>query len=343
MDDFDVPGDELDHQLPDQRDRWGRYVLKSPADGGKVVGMRATKFAGTIQERAALEAWLQRSAVVGMSKSPDLFALVYGKDVKRDKKELDTLVKQAREVAGTGRRANLGTAIHSYAEQLDSRRWTLEDVPPEHRKDVAAYQYRINQSGLIVVPELMERITYVARYNVAGKFDRIFQLPDGSYVIGDLKTGETLDWSEQEIGIQLALYEMGVNTSGIWSKKDLRWSTDIRVREDIAVVMHLPVGSGSCQLKYVDLEQGRRDAELVWEVMKSRKIKARFKDFTHTDDLPGGIDVRVSFLERFARVTTYQEAAQLYTEAVDSGVDPDSLRVLVRIGKQSLKEFSPKA
>lgn len=337
-DQFTVPGEGLfDHELPDNRDKWKRYILKSPSTGHKVVGMRATKLAGTIQERAALEAWLQRSAIVGIAKSPDLLALVHGKDVKRDKAELDKLVKQAKEVAGTGRRANLGTAIHGYAEKVDAGRWTLDDVPAEHRADVTAYRQRITSAGLIAVPELIERITYVERYNVGGKFDRIFKLPNGDYVIGDLKTGDSTDFAEQEIGIQLALYQMGVNTSGVWDKQSLTWSQPVKVREDIAVVMHLPVGSGQCQLKYVDLAQGREDAELCWDVIQSRKIKTRFTHFENVEDLP--VPGPMTWAERFSRVTSREEASALYREAKDSGLAPAVLNTYATIGKKALKNL----
>ena len=59
--------------------------------------------------------------------------------------------------------------------------------------------------------DMIERVTASARYEVAGKLDRIGSLRDGSNVVVDLKTGDSLDFSFPSIAAQLDCYVDGVN------------------------------------------------------------------------------------------------------------------------------------
>jgi hypothetical protein len=281
-----VTGDQ-EFLLPDDRGRWGWYKLKDPKTGAPITAMRATTLAGTMWDRSGLEKWKMRMTAVGLAQSPDLMARVYGKDVKRDRDELNWIVDEAKERAGGSTRSNLGTAMHSYLEYVDGGLWGPEDVPTEFREDVSAYLATMASCGLEADAELIERITYVSDFDVAGKFDRIFRLPDGSYIIGDLKTGDSLDYSAGEFGVQFAIYAHGVNTSGIWSKRTLEWTHPIpRVREDIAVIVHLPVGSGRCTLHYIDIKQGWKEARMSYAVRASRRLKGRTASFSHVSELP---------------------------------------------------------
>lgn len=356
-DQFDTPQQvEFDHDLPDERGRWGWYKLLDPDTMEAMTVRRASSFGKVLGDRTALEKWGERNAVVGMSLRPDLFSLVHGKDIRRDSSELNALVDEAKKVAGSNRSANLGTAIHGYCEQVDCGRWTLNDVPEQHRPDVAAYQKRLSEAGIKPIPQLIERITYVDGLEVAGKFDRIFELPDGSLVIGDLKTG-SVEYSWMEIGIQLALYSRGVNTSGVWDKRKRLWNRNAPVREDIAIVMHLPVGKAECTLYTVDIDQGWRDAELCYEIYNARKVKGRASKFTNASELPseavkevpswcnhtrrvGTISdsARQTWHMRFSKVNSREEASKLYQE-VKNDVSALELSGLVALAKSRLKNL----
>jgi len=366
---FDTPKQEaeFDHDLPDERGRWGWYKLKHPETMDAMTARRASSFGKVIGDRTTLEKWGERMAVLGMASRPDLFSLVHGKEVKRDSKELNALIDEAKKAAGSGTAANLGTALHGYCEQLDCGRWTLDDAPQMHRADVAAYKERMESSGLKAFPDLIERITYVPELKVAGKFDRIVQLPDGSYAIADLKTG-SIEYSIMEIEIQLALYAHGVNTSGIWNKRDRDWDTpSFKVREGVAVIMHLPVGQGVCELSAIDIKRGWENAQLCDKIMKARKPRYEPVVFGHASDLPAEVPsgwiqnsdeaarlidaidslgrgrvkapaVEPSWCDRFAAVQSREQASKLYQEA-KSQVTPSYLAKLVNIAKEALKNL----
>lgn len=338
---FQDPDDIKEIDLPDDRDRWGRYKLKDPVTGDAVIGTRATTFAGVLQERTTLERWSERMTVIGMGRRPDLFALAHGKDVKRDRNELDKLVAQAKEAAGSSERANTGTAVHGYCEKIDGGEWALEDVPPDYRADAAAYSAELKKHGLGTHPHLIERITYVREFEVGGKFDRIYELPDGSYVIGDLKTGSSVKYAWGEIKIQLALYAHGVNTSGIWSKIRKGWDQTTKVREDIAIVAHLPAGEGRCSLYTVDIADGWRDAHTCHAVRQHRKRnKPNMKD-----DLVSGIkdfdsstpEPATSWTERFAGATSRQELSGLYRDAQRLGLPAEDLETFKEVGLETIR------
>lgn len=338
---FDTPKQEaeFDFDLPDERGRYGWYKLKHPETMNAMTARRASSFGKVLGDRTALERWSERMAVLGMASRPDLFSLVHGKDVKRDGKELNALIDEAKKAAGSNRKANLGTAVHGYCEQLDCGRWTLDDVPQTHRADVAAYKERMDGSGLKTFPDLIERITYVPELDVAGKFDRIVQLPDGSHCIADLKTG-TIEYSIMEIEIQLALYAHGVNTSGIWDKRNRMWDgATLKVREDIAVVMHLPVGQAECTLHYIDIERGWRNARLCDAIHKARKERPESVVFENAAELPSEApESEPSWCDRFAAVQSREQASKLYQEAKPQ-VEPSYLAKLVNIGKEALKNL----
>lgn len=348
-DQFDVPDlVEFDFDLPDERGKWGWYKLRHPETMDLMLSKRVSTFGKVIGDRTALEKWGERMAVVGMSHRADLFSLVHGKDVRKDSKELNKLIADAKQAAGSSKAANLGTALHGFAEQVDCGRWTDLDVPAEHRKDIQAYGDAIVRSGLEVYPDLIERITYIPEFDVAGKFDRIFRLPDGSYVIGDLKTG-SIEYSIMEIEIQLALYAQGVNTSGIWSKRDKKWLSPMtyghdfsvpRVRQDIAVIVHLPVGKAECTLHVIDIERGWSNAQLCHQIHQARKEKHASTAFTDASELPKEKSLPDSGMAaRFSSVTSLKEASTLYKEAKGQVSDLE-LKCLVVIAREALKKLA---
>lgn len=362
MTDFDVPGDEVefDHDLPDERGRWGWYKLLDPKTLKPSLTRRASGFGKVLTDRTALERWGERNAVVGMARRPDLFALVAGKEVKKDRKELDELIEDAKKSAGRDVRSNQGTAVHGFAEQVDCGRWTLGDVPEMYREDVAAYQKTMAESGLEVVPQMIERITYTEEVDGAGKFDRLFYIPQtGEYIIGDLKTGDNPQvFGKVDIGVQLSIYARGVNRAGVWDKRTRSWDTRdpkdpgkrIRVREDFAVVMHLPLGAGQCQLFFVDLRQGWVDAKMSKVVFDSRKTKREFIPFTTVESMQPedrqassgdleGPSVFTAYKRLFQDVTDPAEALALYNMAKRS-LSVSQLDLLVQIGREAIRSGS---
>jgi hypothetical protein len=328
-------------------DRWNRYVLVDPFTGTKHPWTRATTFASAIRDSYALNEWQQRMVVKGMSLRPDLVAKASALDVKKDKDKMNRIAETAKEFAGSKIAANTGTAIHTFAENLNKGEMTVDEIPEVVQKDLKAYQQCLPAFGLEIVPELVERIVCVPQFGVAGKFDEVLREQSGSYVIGDVKSGQNLSYNWLEIAIQLALYAHGLNRSGIYDQASKKWmKSDIKVRTDYAVVIHIPAGKGTCELWELDIQEGWDAAALCADVRERRSTKATAelarpykgaKPFVLPPDEEKVAAVLADWEERFRKVTSRSEASQLYREAMGVyGARSADLEHLVRIGLQTL-------
>ena len=328
------------------RDQWGRY---------KILGAgytRATTFAKLGSSTYALGEWNERMLIKGLVLRPDLLAMAHSLDVKRDKGTLNKIADDAQEYAGNKVAANIGTAYHTFTERLDAGLMTLDDVPAQWRTRCRQYIDALALHGLTTRPEWMERTTAVradqvsAPVGVAGTLDRIFQEPDGTLVIGDLKTSSNIEYSWSEIAVQLALYAHGVNTHGLFDWNTKTWSgpaMDQKVRTDYAIVMHLPADGDGCVLYKVDLVKGWEFAQVSGLVQARQKAKnvavemvppPRPAPVPQTVPAPvlaaaeGPAPVLVAAERpelRHARTIVYQCAdpdglSTLYQQAVDSGL-----------------------
>lgn len=256
------------------RDRWGRYLILG------VSNTRATSFAKLGSSTFALGEWNERMLIKGLTERPDLLALAHGLDVKRDKQTLNRIADDAQTHAGNKVAANLGTAYHAFSERLEAGLCTMGDVPVQYRARCAQYLDAVRAHGLTTRPEWIERTTGVradqvgAPAPVAGTLDRIYQLPNGELIIGDLKTGSDLSYSEAEISVQLAIYAHGCNTHGLFDWNTKTWQAlDRPVRTDFAVVMHMPANGEGCVLYRADLVRGWEYAQVSGAVQARQKAK----------------------------------------------------------------------
>lgn len=265
------------------RDQWGRY---------KILGTsytRATTFAKLGSSTYALGEWNERMLIAGLVKRPDLLAMAHGLDVKNDRGTLNKIADEAQETAGNKVAANIGTAYHSFTERLDAGLITLDQVPEQWRGRCGQYVDALTAHGLTTRPEWIERTTAVradqvsAPVPVAGTLDRIFRMPNGDLVIGDLKTSSNIEYGWSEIAVQLALYAHGVNTHGLFDWNSKSWQTvsdmgsgaygALQVRTDYAIVVHLPAQGDGCVLYRVDLDKGWKFAQVSGMVQARQKAK----------------------------------------------------------------------
>ncbi|HET7329135.1 MAG TPA: hypothetical protein VFJ14_17830, partial [Nocardioidaceae bacterium] len=167
-----------------ERDRFGRYVMPHPTTGKKVAWTRATTWAKTCADTFGLTRWQCRMVAVGLGRRPDLLAqaaTVTDPDDKAAKKLLDRLADEAMEHAGRSVRANLGSALHSFTEQIDLGHKLT--APPQFAADLDAY--RAGTKDLLIDPAHVERIVCIPELEVAGTFDRLATI-DGTRYIADL-------------------------------------------------------------------------------------------------------------------------------------------------------------
>lgn len=233
------------------RDRFGRYLLPDPDTAEIRPWTRATTFAQTLSNTFALERWKVRQTARGLAQRPELLASVAAAHPD-DNKAVDTACEAALEASGGKERARLGTALHSFTEQIDFG--AQVQVPAQWSADLAAYTAACDGAGLIRWPEFIERITVVPAIEVAGTLDRIVELADDdTMAILDVKTGRDLDYAWGEIAIQLACYAHG---AALWDPIGSRWQDMPEVNQTWALVAHVPAGEGRCTLYQVDIEAG---------------------------------------------------------------------------------------
>lgn len=257
-------------------DQWGRYKMPDPATGAVAGRQRVTTFAKMISDQWGLSQWQQRVLLTGCGDNPQLAALAAGKDAKGDKAFLDGLSDTIKDAAGSKAAAAHGTMMHTYTEKADMGLLSdaeLQSLPGQVVRDLAAYTESITGAGLVVIPEMVERTTMVRSLDVTGTLDRIFRLPNGDHVIGDVKTGQDLSYGWLDIGVQLACYAYGVNENGVFDWGTRAWIPAPKVRTDFAIVMHMPAGRGTCTLYRVDLEKGWANCALARSVRDARKVR----------------------------------------------------------------------
>jgi hypothetical protein len=364
-DQFDVPEsrDEFAGKGWPQPDRWGRYKLPDPEvpDGsGKVKSWtRATTFAKSISDTFALSQWSQRMVAKGMTLRPDLLAMMHSLDVKADKDKVNQLCEDAKSAAGNKVAANLGTALHSFSERIDAGTLSVSEVPEAHRDDLATYAAAMAATGLRVVPGMIERQVVVPGFDIGGTFDRILGLEHcpswfldeldiilggEQEVIGDVKTGQDLQYGWNEIALQLLTYAMGVKTAGTWNRATQSWDPPRPVRQDFAIVMHMPVGQGVVTIYQLDLTEAAWAMELCRDVRKWRKMRNLAKPLhrvvANEEPPPVAMVESLSWLDRFGLAGSRGELSALFKDAVAAGEWSDTLK---QAGLDRLKILEEKA
>lgn len=313
------------------RDGWGRYKIHGKSH------TRATTFAKLGSSTFALGEWNERMLIRGLTMRPDLIAMAHGLDVKLDRATLNKIADDAQAHAGAKIAANIGTAYHKFTEQLDAGLIGLSEVPAGARERCTQYLAEIARYGLTTRLEWIERTTAVradqvsAPVPVAGTLDRIFQLPNGDLVIGDLKTSSNIDYGWAEIAVQLALYAHGVNTHGLFDWNTKTWQKLARpVRTDYAIVIHLPAAEDGCRMHRVDLVKGWEYAQVSGRVQSRQKDKSVASRLVVTETNPNPAPVVTAApvesdhlilarsLVRSAQSTAELEA--LYGHALSSGL-----------------------
>lgn len=284
-----------DGKIP--RDQWDRYKLPHPETGQVAGRTRVTTFAKSISDTYTLSMWSQRMAIKGITLRPDLAARVHTLAVDKDRDELNKIAEAAKDAANARAAANLGTAMHAFAERID-KAVTHQDLDqlgvemqrwPQHLVAMLqARQHALADHRVTVLPQYIERVVYIPEFDVAGTFDRLVTVCDCGPPIGqcamhdaevlDDKTGRDLTYGWTEIAIQLALY---ANASHVLNLEALlagagkdAWEPMPPTRKDRGIVVHMPVAgadAGKVTLHEVDLIEGWEAAKLCAAVRAWRK------------------------------------------------------------------------
>ncbi len=229
------------------RDRWGRPLIV-PVDGGKPVPYtRVSTLAKALDDKTALTKWKCRQVVIGLGVRSDLVAVA--QSVKGDDRKLDEIVDTAMTAAESERAANIGTALHALSEQVDDG-VDIDTMPEQFRADLAAY--RRAMQGLQVLAAEMFVVT--DEVQAAGTFDRLVRLPDGRAVIADIKTGRHEPKYPHGATQQIAVYSRGHLYDA--EKGRVGHLPSLGIDQQHGLLIHLPAGTGTCELYLLDLHVG---------------------------------------------------------------------------------------
>ena len=137
--------------------------------------------------------------------------------------------------------ANHGTALHTILEHIDNG--LTPPVPAQFAPSVAAYiDWRTDHVAAVL---MVEQIVYHERHRYAGTLDRLYLLNDGRRVVGDFKTGASVDGVYR---LQLAAYAEALEAMG-------HGAIDGRL------VLHLPrIAPGYLRTETLDREEQDRKA-----------------------------------------------------------------------------------
>lgn len=265
------------------RDRWMRPLIV-PVGGGKPVAFtRCTTYIKCLDDRSALEKWLQRQVALGLSMRPDL--VMSAAAHQDDKRELDRVCEQASEAAKSKAAATVGTALHAFTQQDEDGVLDMNLVPPEYRPDIEAYRATMRGAGVKVLA--CEQFGVHDELKVAGTWDRLIEVGGVRY-IADVKTSNSdLSYTFPTAAMQMALYSRCVlynHTTGVRTPLD-------GVDQDRALVIHLPSGKGECTLHWVDIAAGWEAVGLAGQVRAWRSRKGLASEF---EAAPAPVDLAVA-------------------------------------------------
>ncbi len=190
----------------------------------------------------------------------------------KDKKLLKALSDKAFEEGGGNASSRAGTFLHTLTEKVDRGDLRLTDVPAAQEADVRAYVYALGDAGVTILPDFIERtvLNQKLAMEVAGTLDRIVRMPDGRILVGDLKSGQNLYFSQLKIAAQIAVY---ANADFLFDPDSETYSPmPEELDRTTGLVIHLPAGRGACALYEIDLVTGWRAAQMAAE-LKSLQVR----------------------------------------------------------------------
>jgi hypothetical protein len=248
------------------RDRWQRPQIKQ-ADGKLKAYQRVTTFVGPLEDTSNLTKWKMRMALKGvMSRQSLQMAVASSLD---DDRKLNAVAEQCLDAAGSSDKAELGTALHRFTENYDHG-LDISAMPAAFKPDLAAYAQATSVFEMVAI----EQFVVIDELAVAGTMDRIVKY-NGNYYIADVKTG-SIEYGMGKICMQLAAYAHG---------KGYNPETGERVElppvsQTAGIIIHLPAGTGTCELVWCDLAAGwGACTDLAVGVQAWRKRKDLFKPF----------------------------------------------------------------
>ena len=237
----------------------GRYKLPHPDTGKPKTWTRMSTLAKTLDDTSGLEVWRNRLIIAGLHANRHLLDAV-------DPDDNATLTAAANAAAlhgGDKLRADLGTAMHTALEHHVLA--TGHRPPAPYTADLDAIAAAIDAAGLTFPAELVEATLVCPPLDAAGRTDLMAHGPWGDTLrIADLKTGGELRPISE--AAQLAGYARSTHR---WTPDGYQATPDID--QATGLLIHAPLGSGTCTIYLLDLTVGAEIADLCLAVRARRR------------------------------------------------------------------------
>lgn len=246
------------------RDRWDRPLI-IPVDGGEPVAYRrASTVAEVLEDHYGLNLWKTRLTAEGLAQRPDLVQSLH---TAKTSKEVGAVCEEAFIHAGGDVAARNGTTMHALTEKLDRG----EDMPAGLPSNIVAMLEAYEKATERFTVLDSERFVVQDKIKVAGTYDRrLLDTKTGMTVIGDLKTGQGIQYHTLKTPAQVAVY-----ASGVWYDLDGEREPTGADRNR-GLLIHLPWTDNPmeayCELRWLDLRIGRKAIMEAFRVEKFRKL-----------------------------------------------------------------------
>jgi hypothetical protein len=231
-------------------------------DGKRVPGM--SNYGGQIENQTPLIEWKAREAAKGVALDDTLRqSVLLNLD---DKAKLSNIVEQALTVSKANRSRDRGSEIHRITEQHDKGK--LPVLTPDMQAIIATWEQVLEQHGIEVLTDHVERIVVHPEFKVCGTFDRIARY-NGRLVVLDLKTGRPTKY-RHTMCVQLALL-----ASAPWITRDgivhgekvtfTEFDPMPEVDQEIGLIVSMPSDGSEPAVYELPLADGLRAARLAKE------------------------------------------------------------------------------
>ncbi|HEX2298729.1 MAG TPA: hypothetical protein VHH34_09460, partial [Pseudonocardiaceae bacterium] len=278
-------------------DRWNRPLVVPPGGGKPIAYTRCTSFVDCLEDKFNLQQWELRQCAIGLADREDLLLAVSAH--RDDKRELNRIVRQAKEAAAASSKATKGTALHRLCERAD-RGEHIGLLPASAQADLNAYLAATRSFHY----HFIEQFTVHDGLKVGGTPDRVLEW-GGRWRIGDIKTGD-IEWGALKIAMQLATYAH----STPYRPPGHREPYPEPVDQERAIVIHLPTGQARCELHYVDIAAGWRAVQTAKDVRGWRARKGWYEPIINPEPPPAASTLD----EQIEAARTVDELRRLWTE-----------------------------
>lgn len=256
-----------------ERDQWQRPLIFPPDHeahlgcSAKKCGKayrRASTVAEVLEDHIGLHRWQQRLAAEGLAQRPDLLQAVH----TASKKEVGEIIEQAIEAAGGDIASRNGSTMHALTDVIDRGEPRPKGLPSHINAMLDAYQEKMSRFEYLDG----ERFVVQDKIKVAGTYDRrLHDTETGEVLIGDLKTGQRIEYLGLKTCAQVAVYASGVHYE-IDGEREPHGAN-----RDRGLLIWLPwtddPAKALCELRWLDLRAGRQAILEAFRVEKFRALK----------------------------------------------------------------------